>query len=135
MVIVGLLIGFSFSSSPLEVVAGFGLLILFGYAFSWVFAFVALVSKSAEGANAIGFIVLFPLTFASSAFVPPESMPAGVQEFADANPISTIVDATRALFLGTPAGNDVWAAVAWCVGIIAVFGVLSVSKYRRAVSS
>jgi ABC transporter DrrB family efflux protein len=135
MVVVGLLVGFNFSSSPLEVVAGFGLLLLFGYAFSWVFAYVALISGSAEGANALGFIVIFPITFASSAFVPPESMPAGIQEFAEANPFSTVVDATRALFLGTPAGNDVWAAVVWCVGLIAVFGMLSVYKYRRAVSS
>jgi ABC transporter DrrB family efflux protein len=135
MVVVGLLVGFNFSSSPLEVVAGFGLVLLFGYAFSWVFAYVALISGSAEGANALGFIVIFPLTFASSAFVPTESMPAGIREFAEANPFSTVVDATRALFLGTPAGNDVWAAVAWCVGLIAVFGVLSVYKYRRAVSA
>ena len=126
MVVVGLLVGFNFSSSPLEVVAGFGLLLLFGYAFSWVFAYVALVSGSAEGANALGFMVIFPLTFASSAFVPPESMPPAIEAFANANPISTIVDATRALFVGTPAGNDVWAAVAWCVGLIAVFGTLSV---------
>ena len=135
MVVVGLLVGFNFSTSPLEVVAGFGLLLLFGYAFSWVFAYVALISGSAEGANALGFIVIFPITFASSAFVPTESMPAGIREFAEANPFSTVVDATRALFLGTPAGNDVWAAVAWCVGLIAVFGALSVYKYRRAVSS
>jgi ABC transporter DrrB family efflux protein len=135
MVIVGLLVGFSFSTSPLEVAAGFGLLLLFGYAFSWVFAFVALVSGSAEGANALGFMVIFPLTFASSAFVPPESMPAGIQEFAEVNPFSTIVDAARALFFGGPAGNDVWAAVAWCVGLIAVFATLSVYKYRRAVST
>ncbi len=79
--------------------------------------------------------MIFPLTFASSAFVPPESMPAGIQEFAEANPFSTIVDATRALFVGTPAGNNVWEAVAWCVGLIAVFGTLSVYKYRRSVSS
>jgi ABC transporter DrrB family efflux protein len=135
MVVVGLLVGFNFSSSPLEVAAGFGLLLLFGYAFSWVFAFVALISGSAEGANALGFMVIFPLTFASSAFVPPESMPAGIEEFAKVNPFSTVVDATRALFVDGPAGSDVWAAVAWCVGLIAVFGTLSVYKYRRAVST
>ena len=88
-----------------------GSLLLFGYAFSWVFAYVALVSGSAEGANALGFMVIFPLTFASSAFVPPESMPAAIEAFAKANPISTIVDATRALFVDAPAGNDVWAAL------------------------
>jgi ABC transporter DrrB family efflux protein len=135
MVLVGLVVGFSFTSSPIEVVAGFALLLLFGYAFSWVFAFVALTSSSAEGAQALGFIVIFPLTFASSAFVPPESMPAAIEAFANANPFSTIVDATRALFVDAPAGNDVWAAFLWCIGLIAVFGVLSVHRYRRAVSS
>jgi ABC-type multidrug transport system permease subunit len=135
MVIVGLLVGFNFSSSPLEVIAGFGLLLLFGYAFSWAFAFVALVSKSAEGAQALGFMLIFPLTFASSAFVPPESMPSGVREFAEANPFSTVVDAVRALFVDAPAGNDVWAALLWCVGLIAFFATLSVYRYRRAVSS
>ena len=73
-------------------------------------------SSSAEGAQALGFLLIFPLTFASSAFVPPESMPAAIQAFAEANPISTIVDATRALFVGGPAGNDVWAAALWIVG-------------------
>jgi ABC-2 type transport system permease protein/oleandomycin transport system permease protein len=135
MVVVGLLVGFNFTSSPLEVIAGFGLLLLFGYAFSWAFAFVALFSKSAEGAQALGFMLIFPLTFASSAFVPPESMPSWLEAFAEANPFSTIVDATRALFVDAPAGNDVWAAVAWCVGLIAFFATLSVYRYRRAVSS
>jgi ABC transporter DrrB family efflux protein len=135
MVVVGLLVGFSFSSSPLEVIAGFGLLLLFGYAFSWIFAFLALSSSSAEGAQTLGFLVIFPLTFASSAFVPPESMPAAVEAFANANPISTIVDAVRALFVNAPAGNDVWVSVLWCVGLTAVFSTLSVHRYRRAVSS
>jgi ABC-type multidrug transport system permease subunit len=135
MIAVGLLVGFNFTSSPVEVVAGIGLLLFFGYAFSWIFAFVALVAKSAEGANALGFMVIFPLTFASSAFVPPESMPAAIEAFANANPISTIVDATRALFVSGPAGNDVWAAVLWCVGLTVVFAGLSVHRYRRAVSS
>ncbi len=135
MVVVGLLVGFNFSSSPLEVAAGIGLLLLFGYAFSWIFAFIALNSSSAEGAQALGFMVIFPLTFASSAFVPPESMPSWVEAFAKANPVSTVVDATRALFVDAPAGNDVWAAVAWCLGLILVFAALSVHRYRRAVSS
>jgi ABC-2 type transport system permease protein/oleandomycin transport system permease protein len=132
---VGMLIGFNFSSSPLEAVAGIGLLLLFGYAFSWIFAFIALYSSSPEGAQALGFIVIFPITFASSAFAPPESMPAAVEAFAKANPFSTIVDATRALFVGAPAGNDVWGALLWCLGLIAVFATLSVHRYRRAVSS
>jgi ABC transporter DrrB family efflux protein len=135
MIVVGLLVGFNFTSSPLEVVGGIGLLLLFGYAFSWVFAFIALNSNSSEGAQALGFMVIFPLTFASSAFVPPESMPSWLESFAEANPFSTVVDATRALFVDAPAGNDVWGAVAWSVGLIAVFATLSVYQYRRAVST
>jgi ABC transporter DrrB family efflux protein len=135
MVVVGIIVGFNFTSSLLEVIAGLALMLLFGYAFSWVFAYVALLSGSAEAANALGFMVIFPLTFASSAFVPPESMPAAIEAFAEVNPISTIVDAARALFVDAPAGNDVWAAVLWCLGVIAVFGTLSVHRYRRAVSS
>ena len=135
MIVVGLLVGFRFTTSPLEVTAGIALLLLFGYAFSWIFAYIALNSSSAEGAQALGFMVIFPITFASSAFAPTDSMPAAIEAFAEANPFSTVVDATRALFVDTPAGNDVWAAVAWCVGLIAVFATLSVYKYRRAVST
>jgi len=135
IVVVGLLVGFNFSTSPVEVAAGLGLLLLFGYAFSWIFAFIALYSSSPEGAQSLGFIVIFPITFASSAFAPPDSMPAAVEAFANANPFSTVVDATRALFVGAPAGNDVWGAVLWSVGLILVFAALSVHKYRRAVSS
>ena len=135
MIVVGLLVGFNFTTSPLEVAAGICLLLLFGYAFSWIFAFIALHSSSAEGAQALGFMIIFPLTFASSAFVPPESMPSAVEAFAKANPFSTIVDAVRALFVDAPAGNDVWAAVLWCLGLVAVFATLSVYRYKRAVSS
>jgi ABC transporter DrrB family efflux protein len=135
MIAVGMIAGFSFSSSPLEVVAGIGLMLLFGYAFSWVFAFIGLTSSTPESAVSVGFIAVFPLTFVSSAFVPVDSMPAGVQEFAEVNPFTTTVDAMRALFVDAPAGNDVWGAVAWSVGIAAVFAWLSVNRYRRAVSA
>jgi ABC-2 type transport system permease protein/oleandomycin transport system permease protein len=116
-------------------IGGFALCILFGYAFSWIFAFVALSTTSAEGAQALGFILIFPLSFASSAFVPPESMPSAIETFAEINPFSTVVDALRALWVDGPHNNDVWAAVAWCIGLIVVFAGLSVYRYRRAVSS
>jgi ABC transporter DrrB family efflux protein len=136
MVVVGYIVGFSFSSSPLEVVGGIGLCLLIGYAFSWVFACVGLLASTPESANAFGFIAIFPLTFASSAFVPPETMPDWLRTFAeDINPFSTMVDAVRALFVDQPAGNDVWGAVAWCLGLIAVFGTLAVRRYRTAVLS
>ncbi len=82
----------------------------------------------------MGFIAIFPLTFASSAFVPVETMPAALQAFAEVNPFTITVDAVRALWLDAPAGNSVWGAVAWCVSLIAVFVPLSVSRYRRAAS-
>jgi ABC-2 type transport system permease protein len=133
MFTVGFIVGFWFSTSVLEVIAGIALLLLIGYAFSWVFAFIGLTASSPEAANAYGFTVLFPITFISSAFVPTDTMPSWLEPIAENNPFSTMVDAARALFLGTPAGNDVWGAVAWCVGIIAVFAPLSAWRYRRAV--
>ncbi len=134
MIVVGYIIGFSFTTSPGEVAGGIALCLLIGYAFSWVFACVGLLASTPEAANAFGFIALFPLTFASSAFVPPETMPDWLQTFAtDINPFSTMVDAVRALFVGGSAGNDVWGSVAWCVALIAVFGFLAVRRYRQAV--
>ena len=135
MIGVGLLVGFSFSSSPLEVVGGIGLLLFFGYAFSWVFAFIGLTASSGESAQALGFLIIFPLTFASSAFVPVDSMPNWLQKFAEVNPITTVVDAIRALWIGTPAHSDVYMAVVWSVGLVVVFGFLSVRKYRQAVTN
>jgi ABC-type multidrug transport system permease subunit len=135
MLVVGVIVGFSFSASVFEIAAGVGLLLLFGYAFSWIFALFGLTASSPESAQAMGFIIIFPLTFVSSAFVPVESMPAGLEQIADVNPFTVVVDAMRALWLGAPAGNSVWGAFAWCLGLIAVFAPLSVSRYRRAVAS
>lgn len=134
MFAVGIAVGFRFATGVPEIVAGIALLLLIGYAFSWVFAFIGLSASSPEASNAYGFTILFPVTFVSSAFVPPETMPDWLQPIAEANPFTTMVDAARALFLDTPAGNDVWGSVAWCFAIIAVFGVLSVWRYRRAVT-
>ena len=134
MFTVGLLIGFNFSSSVGEVVAGIFLLLLIGYAFSWVFAFIGLSSSSPEAANAFGFTILFPVTFVSSAFVPVATMPSWLQPIAEHNPFTYMVNAARALFLGIPAGNNVWLALVWTLGIIAVFAPLSAWKYRRVVA-
>jgi len=135
MVGVGLIIGFSFDANPLEIVAGIGLMLLFGYAFSWIFALFALVASSAESAQAIGFMVIFPLTFISSAFVPIESLPNGLEQFAEGNPFTVAVDAMRALWIGDPAGNSIWGAVVWSLGLIGLFAWLSVGRYKRAVSA
>ena len=136
MVGAGLLIGFAFNAPALEVVAGLGLCLLIGYAFSWVFAYIGLSVGSPEAANAFGFILIFPLTFVSSAFVPADTLPEPLKTFAtDINPFTYMVDAVRALFLGTPAGNDVWVTLLWCVGLIVVFAALSGAKYRKSVAT
>jgi len=128
---VGFAAGFNFiDASVLDVVAGIVLCLLLGYAFSWIFALVGLYSSSPETANAIGFTLIFPLTFASSVFVPVESMPDGLRQFAEANPFTTISDAVRSLWLGTPAHTDVWMAFVWCFALTAIFAPLAVARYR-----
>ena len=132
LLVTGLLIGFSFDAGVVEIVGGFLLLLLFGYAFSWVFALLGLLVSSPEAANSLGFIAVFPLTFISSAFVPVESMPSALRWFAEINPFSVVVDAMRALWVGAPAHNSVWGAVVWSLVILAIFAPLAVSRYRRA---
>ena len=135
IVITGVIIGFAFHSSVGQVIAGFGLLLLIGFAFSWVFAFAGLVASTPEAAQSIGFIAIFPLTFISSAFVPIATMPAGLQAFANINPFTIMVDAMRALWLGETAGTHVWGAVVWALIILAVFAPLAVWRYRHAAAS
>jgi ABC-2 type transport system permease protein/oleandomycin transport system permease protein len=134
LVITGLLVGFSFHTSFGEALAGAALLLVFGYGFSWVFAYIGMVVKTAEAANSVGFIAVFPLTFISSAFVPVSSMPEPLRAFAEVNPFTILVDALRALWLGAPADGNVWKAFAWSLAIIAVFAPLAVARYRRAAS-
>jgi ABC transporter DrrB family efflux protein len=133
MLVVGFAVGFRFGTSALEVVGGIALALLVGYAFSWVFALIGLVASSPEAANAYGFTILFPLTFVSSAFVPPDSMPDWLQPIAEHNPFTHMVNAVRALFVGTPAGNQIWLAVVWSLAITFGFGLAAVGRYRHAV--
>jgi ABC transporter DrrB family efflux protein len=135
LIVTGLIIGFHFHTDLGHVFAGVGLLLLFGYAFSWFFALIGMLVKSPESANSVGFIAVFPLTFISSAFVPVQSMPAGLQAFAKVNPFSIVVDAMRALWLGFPAQNYVWGAFVWTVVIIAVFAPVAVARYRRTAAA
>jgi ABC-2 type transport system permease protein/oleandomycin transport system permease protein len=132
LLITGVIIGFSFHTSVLHALAGVGLLLLFGYAFSWVFALLGLLVSTPEAANSVGFIAVFPLTFISSAFVPVSTMPEPLQTFARVNPFTITVNAMRSLWIGTPAGNNVWEAVLWSLVILAVFSPLAVARYRTA---
>ena len=129
---VGFIAGFNFhDASAGEIALGIVILLLLGYAFSWIFALIGLYSSSPETANAIGFTLIFPLTFASSMFVPADSMPDGLRQVAEANPFTTITDALRSLWLGTPAHTDVWMAFVWCTVLTLVFAPLAVARYRK----
>jgi ABC-2 type transport system permease protein/oleandomycin transport system permease protein len=132
LIITGVIIGFSFHAGFLHAIAGVALLLLFGYAFSWFFAWVGLLVSSPESANSVGFIAVFPLTFISSAFVPVSTMPSVLRAFANVNPFTIMVDAMRSLWLGTPARNYVWGALVWSLVILAAFAPLAVARYRRA---
>jgi len=129
---VGFLAGFNFiDSSAGQIILGIVLLLLMGYTFSWIFALVGLFSSSPETANSIGFTLIFPLTFASSVFVPAASMPDGLRQFAEANPFTTWSDAIRSLWIGTPPHSDVWMSFVWIAVLIAVFAPLAVRRYRQ----
>ena len=129
---VGLIVGFAFNAPLGDILVGAVLLLLIGYASSWAFAYIGLISSSPDAANAVGFLTIFPLTFISSAFVPVESMPDALQTFAEVNPFTTFVDAMRHLWQGAPANSDVWAAFAWAIGITIAFFFIATARYRRA---
>ena len=129
---VGFVAGFNFIDATAgDIALGIVLLLLMGYAFSWIFALVGLFSSTPETANSIGFTLIFPLTFASSVFVPAATMPDGLRQFAEANPFTTWADAVRSLWLGIPAHTDVWMAFVWCGVLLAIFAPLAVHRYRQ----
>ncbi len=135
LLITGVIIGFSFHASVLNIAEGVVLLLLFGYAFSWIFAFVGLLVSTPEAANSIGFITVFPLTFISSAFVPVASMSEPLKSFAKVNPFTIVVDAMRALWIGAPARNYVWEAFLWSIVLIVIFAPLATARYRRTATN
>jgi len=143
MCIVGFAVGFRIHTNVFEFIAGLLVLLFFGCALSAMFALIGLSVPNAESAQAAGFPLLAPLVFASSAFVPVDTMPGWLQAFAEYQPVSVVIDAVRACALGTGPGTDglprgpdalplVLGAVAWTIGILAVFGPLAVRRYRRA---
>lgn len=131
MTAVGLAVGLR-PASALGLVGAIALTSLFGFAFSWISACIGLAVGSVEAANLAGFVWLFPLTFASSAFVPLASLPGWLQGFAKATPVTPTVDAVRAMLNdGLPLRHDLLLSLAWIVGITAVFSVIAVRRYRR----
>ncbi len=130
MIAVGYAVGFRFHGGVAGAVGCIAVVAAFGFALSWIFAFVGLTVRGAEAAQTAGFVVIFPLVFASSVFVPVSTMPHWLQAFAKINPVTVTADAARSLALfGTPA--SLGAAAAWIGGLLAVFIPLSVRRYRR----
>ncbi|MBW5485771.1 ABC transporter permease [Streptomyces bambusae] len=142
LAIVALLVGWHTHTSLPEVLAGFALLLLLGYAFSWIGALIGLSVRTPEAATSGGLIWLFPLTFISNAFVPSDNMPPFLRHIAEWNPFSATVQAARVLFGNLPPGYEapqawpmqhpVWASILWSIVIVVGFRTLAVRKYRSA---
>lgn len=122
MIVVGFLMGFRPQAGALEWLAIVGLVALFTLTFSWLAAIVGVIAKSVEAVQWLTFVIIFPLTFASTAFVPAESMGKYLRIFAENQPISHIIESIRRLFLGMPLENHVWLSILWCIGLL-VFAV------------
>ena len=130
---VGFAVGFRIHNGVGPFIAAMLLVLLFGLALSWICAVVGLAVGDPETAQAAAFPVLMPLVFASSAFIPVNTMPWWLQGFARHQPVSVTASAVRALVLGGPTSTYVWQSVAWLIGIIIVFAPLGVWRYRHAV--
>lgn len=139
---VGFLIGFRAPGGLIGILAGLALCALFGFAMSWAMALVGLTVKSPEAANSAGFLPLFPLMFASSIFVPPETLPSWMMGFANNQPISVLSDTMRALIIGDEflatqtrsLTGLVLYSLLWIAVILVAFAPLAVRKYRRTVA-
>jgi ABC-2 type transport system permease protein len=142
MALTGLAVGWRIRTSIWEAIAGFLLLLLFAYAFSWVMALVGLMVPTVEVVNNASFMVIFPVTFVANTFVPADDLPGPLEAFADWNPVSSVTQASRELFGNTssaspPAGawsleHPVIYTLLWVAAILVVFVPLSVRRYQRA---
>jgi ABC-2 type transport system permease protein len=132
IILAALIMGFRSSAGILPWLAVAGILVLITLALTWVAAIAGLSAKTVEGASAFSYPLIF-LPFISSAFVPTESMPSVVRAFAENQPVTSIVNAIRALLSGQPVGNDIWVALAWCVGILLVAYFFAMRVYKKRV--
>jgi ABC-2 type transport system permease protein len=130
IILVALIMGFRSSAGILPWLAVAGILMLFTLALTWVAAIAGLSAKTVDGASAFSYPIIF-LPFISSAFVPTDSMPTVVRAFAVNQPVTSIVEAIRALLSGQPVGNDIWVALAWCLGILIVAYLFAMRAYKR----
>lgn len=133
IILVALIMGFRSSAGILPWLAVAGILALFTLALTWIAVIAGLSAKSVDGASAFSYPLLF-LPFISSAFVPTESMPSVVRAFAENQPVTSIVNAIRALLSGQPGGNDIWVALAWCLGILIVAYLFAMRAYKHKIA-
>lgn len=131
MLVTGLVIGFRSHASFLHWLMIVGILLLFTFSFSWLAAIVGVYAKSVEAVQWLTFVIIFPLTFASSAFVPLASMNRGLRPFAENQPITQVVEAVRSLMLNEPTGNHVLLSIVWSVGILLFAVPLASVMFRR----
>jgi ABC-2 type transport system permease protein len=132
IILVALIMGFRSSAGVLSWLAVAGILALFTLALTWIAVIAGLSANSVDGASAFSYPIIF-LPFISSAFVPTASMPGPVRAFAENQPVTSIVDAIRSLLSRQPVGNDIWIALAWCVGIMLVAYVFAMRAYKKRV--
>ncbi|MZQ80788.1 ABC transporter permease [Paenibacillus sp. 5J-6] len=132
IILVSLVMGFRSSAGLLPWLAVAGILALFTLALTWVAVIAGLSAKTVDGASAFSYPIIF-LPFISSAFVPTESMPTIVRLFAENQPVTSIVEAIRALLSGQPVGNEIWIALAWCVGIMIVAYLFAMRVYNKRI--
>jgi len=133
LLIVGVILGFRFGNGPFEVAGAVGLLVLFGFCASWMSVLVAMLVSAPEKVQIFGFALLFPLTFASNAFAPTQSMPGWLQAWVKVNPVTVLADATRGLLSGGPVAGPVTRSLLWAAGLLVVFAPLSIWAFRRRV--
>lgn len=131
LVSVALLVGFRPEASVLDWFMIAGLVMVFTFAISWVFAGLGLFAKSVEAAQWMGFLIIFPLTFASAAFVPTETMVKGLKIFAENQPVTHMIEAIRALMIGVPVGDHAWIALVWFVAISIVAMPIAAYLFRN----
>ncbi|WP_081686278.1 ABC transporter permease [Candidatus Solirubrobacter pratensis] len=131
VIVVGLLVGFQFHNGLWPTLGGFAIALLFGYACAWLFTLLGLTVRSVEGATLAGFMLTFPLVFASSAFTATVTMPDWLRTFADAQPVTHVANALRALTHGDPAHGAILHAIVWSIGILVASAVLATLRFRK----
>jgi ABC-2 type transport system permease protein len=132
IILVALIMGFRSSAGILNWLAAAGILALYTLALTWIAVIPGLTAKSMEGASSFSYPLLF-LPFLSSAFVPTETMPTVIRVFAENQPVTSIVESIRSLLNSEPVGNDIWIALAWCVGIMVIAYLFAMKAYRRRI--